>query len=95
MVQYCTAINSSPADYHSDLQEITGRFLLRGSLGRDGGVCNHLRETSMWREDDFEDKGRQVKAVPEDKRGELTNDSDREPEGKAERSDGRGKESSH
>ena len=46
----------------------------------------------MWREDDFEDKGRQVKAVPEDKPGELTNDSDREPEGKAERSDGRGKE---
>jgi uncharacterized protein YjbJ (UPF0337 family) len=45
----------------------------------------------MWREDDFEDKGRQVKAVPEDKAGELTNDEDREPEGKAERFDERAK----
>ena len=49
----------------------------------------------MWREDDFEDKGRQGKAVPEDKSGELTNESDREPEGKAERTDGRGKELRH
>ena len=49
----------------------------------------------MWREDDFEDKGRQVKAVPADKPGEFTNDSDHEPEGKAERPDGRGKELSH
>jgi uncharacterized protein YjbJ (UPF0337 family) len=48
----------------------------------------------MWREDDFEDKG-QVKAVPADKPGKFTNDSDREPEGKAERSDGRGKDLSH
>jgi uncharacterized protein YjbJ (UPF0337 family) len=49
----------------------------------------------MWREDDFEDKGRQVKAVRADKPGKFTNDSDREPEGKAERSDGRGKDLSH
>lgn len=37
----------------------------------------------MWREDDFEDKGRQIKVVPKDKAGELINDPDLEPEGKA------------
>jgi hypothetical protein len=54
-----------------------------------------LKETRMWREDDFEDKGRQVKAVPDDKQGELINARDLEPTGKAERSDGRVQEASH
>ncbi|MEK6408706.1 MAG: hypothetical protein AABN34_17425 [Acidobacteriota bacterium] len=38
----------------------------------------------MWREDDFEDKGKQIKGVPKDRGGELLNDPDLEPEGKAE-----------
>lgn len=30
------------------------------------GECNHLRETRMWREDDFEDKGKQINGVRKD-----------------------------
>jgi uncharacterized protein YjbJ (UPF0337 family) len=41
----------------------------------------------MWREDDFEDKGRQIKVVVKDKAGELISDPDLELEGNAERSD--------
>jgi hypothetical protein len=37
----------------------------------------------MWREDDFEDKSKQVKVVPRDKAGESINDSDVESEGEA------------
>jgi hypothetical protein len=36
----------------------------------------------MWREDDFEDKGK-VEDVPRDKAGELINDPDVESEGEA------------
>ena len=49
----------------------------------------------MWREDDFEDKGRQIKGVLKDKAGTLINDPDLEAEGKAERPDGRAQELSH
>lgn len=50
----------------------------------------------MWREDDFEDKGRPIKVVPKkDKSGELINEPDLEREGKGERSDERAQESSH
>jgi uncharacterized protein YjbJ (UPF0337 family) len=41
----------------------------------------------MWREDDFEDKGKQIKGVLKDRAAELINDPDLEPEGKAERFD--------
>ena len=40
----------------------------------------------MWREDDFEDKGRPIK-VPKDEARESISDSDLEPDGKAERFD--------
>ena len=43
----------------------------------------------MWREDDFEDKGKRVKVATEDKVRELSNEPDRKPEGKAERYDER------
>jgi uncharacterized protein YjbJ (UPF0337 family) len=49
----------------------------------------------MWREDDFEDKGKQIKVVRKDKAGKLINDPDHEPEGKAERFDERAQELSH
>ena len=42
----------------------------------------------MWGEDDFVDNSNQIKVVLRDKAGELINDPDREPEGKAERLDG-------
>jgi len=42
----------------------------------------------MWIEDDFDDRDRKIKGVPKDKARELTNATDLEPEGKAERSDG-------
>ena len=41
----------------------------------------------MWREDDFEDKGKRIKVVLNDKAGELINHTDLEPEVKAERAD--------
>jgi hypothetical protein len=41
------------------------------------------RETSMWRDDDFEDKGKRITAVPKDKAVELVNDPDLELKGKA------------
>jgi hypothetical protein len=47
----------------------------------------------MWREDDFEDKGKQIRVVPKDKATELINDP--QPEGKVERPDGRAQKSSH
>lgn len=49
----------------------------------------------MWREDDFEDKGKRIKFVPRDKGAELINGPDLEPEGKTEGSDERVQESSH
>jgi len=42
----------------------------------------------MWREDDFDDRDRKIKGVPKDKAGELTNATELESDGKAERSDG-------
>lgn len=42
----------------------------------------------MWAEDDFEENSKQIKVLYKDKAGELINDPDREPEGKAERFDG-------
>jgi hypothetical protein len=41
----------------------------------------------MWREDDFEDKGKRVKVGVNDRPTELADDSDLNSEGKAERSD--------
>ena len=48
----------------------------------------------MWREDDFEDKGKRIKPVARDKAAELINDPDLKSEGKAERADERAQESS-
>jgi hypothetical protein len=44
------------------------------------GMRDHLRETSMWREDDFEDKGRQIKVMLKDSPAESANGPDLEPE---------------
>lgn len=49
----------------------------------------------MWIEDDFDDRDRKIKGVPNDKAGELTNATDLEPEGNAERIEGSVPESSH
>ena len=48
----------------------------------------------MWREDDFEDKGRKIKVVPKDNAGEFINAPDIEPAGNAERFEGTVQESS-
>jgi hypothetical protein len=82
-----------PADYHKDLKKLLDGSCSEGLLGKGREICDHLRETSMWREDDFEDKGKQIKVVPKDKATELINDP--EPEGKVEPSDGRAHALSH
>jgi len=49
----------------------------------------------MWIEDDFDDRDRKIKGVSKDKARELTNATDLEPSGNAERIEGSVPESSH
>jgi len=41
----------------------------------------------MWRDDDFEDEGKQVKAVRKDKKGKVIEDATVEPEVETENAD--------
>jgi hypothetical protein len=43
------------------------------------------KETSMWREDDFQDNRKETKSVIEHKAGDLTNDTQPGAEDKADR----------